>query len=280
MFVLTTPEELHSWVRDVAVNSSRGFVPTMGALHRGHEALLQNSLRSNDATVLSIFVNPTQFNVASDYENYPQSHARDIALAQHHGVDVVYMPTAQNMYPDGFASFIEPGNTALTMEGENRPGHFRGVTTVVAKLFNTVQPHRAYFGKKDFQQLAVIRQMVSELNYAIEIVGMETVREDDGLALSSRNQRLTEQQRADAPIIFQGLKRCREYATSQTCSSLEVIGEFVQHLSHSKLVSLEYAKVCDAYTLQEVDTISQDSVLCVAAWYDKVRLIDNVELRN
>jgi pantoate--beta-alanine ligase len=279
MLILTTPEEMHSWVRNIAGQSTRGFIPTMGALHRGHEALLQNSLAENDTTVLSIFVNPTQFNVPSDYENYPSTTARDLALAEHHGVDVVFMPSATRMYPEDFGSFIKPGGTALHMEGEHRPGHFQGVTTIVAKLFNMVQPHRAYFGKKDFQQLAVVRQMVSELNYPIEIVGLDTVREEDGLALSSRNQRLTSTHRKDASIIFQGLSKCQVLATSSHCSSLDLIREFTQHLSCSEFASIEYATVCDGTTLQKLETPTPNSVLCVAVWYDNVRLIDNIELR-
>ena len=278
MLVLTTPEEVHRWLKTLPATSSRGFVPTMGALHHGHEALLQNSLADNDVTVLSIFVNPTQFNASSDYENYPSQHNRDLAIADHHGVDMVYLPSADTMYSKGFASYIEPGSTSLQMEGIHRPGHFRGVTTVVAKLFNTVQPHKAYFGKKDYQQLAVIRQMVNELNFPIEIIGIDTVRESDGLAMSSRNQRLNPEQRQDAARIYSALVACKELASQGDVLASDISSRFAELLQQSTLATVEYASVCDALTLDLVSDSSTQSVLCVAVWYGDVRLIDNIEL--
>jgi pantoate--beta-alanine ligase len=278
MLVLTTPEEVHSWLRTLPATSNRGFVPTMGALHRGHEALLQSSIHDNDITVLSIFVNPTQFNVTSDYDNYPSHQSRDLALAEHHGVDMVYLPTADTMYPKEFGSFIEPGSTSLQMEGQHRPGHFRGVTTVVAKLFNTVQPHRAYFGKKDYQQLAVIRQMVKELNYPVDIIGIDTVRESDGLALSSRNQRLNIDQRDDAPRIYEALVACKTLAGKEDVHIPEILNLFAHSIETSKFATLEYASICDANTLEIVSELRPHCVMCVAVWYGDVRLIDNIEL--
>lgn len=278
MLILTRPEEVHEWVRALPDNTTRGFVPTMGALHRGHESLLQMSLRENDATALSIFVNPTQFNVVSDYNNYPINHSRDLAIAKHHGVDMVYMPVAETMYPKDFGSYVEPGTASHQMEGKNRPGHFRGVTTVVAKLFNTVQPHRAYFGKKDFQQLAVIRQMVRELNFPVDITAVDTVREDDGLAMSSRNQRLTQAQRDDAKIIYQALQRCKDLARSDVKYAAKLVEEFTAVIAQSSMAKLEYATICDAVTLTELDNLSESCVMCVAVWYGDVRLIDNIEL--
>lgn len=280
MLILTRPEEVHEWVRALPENTTRGFVPTMGALHRGHESLLQMSLRENDATALSIFVNPTQFNDVSDYNNYPITHSRDLAIAEHHGVDMVYMPSAETMYPEDFGSYVEPGTASLQMEGKNRPGHFRGVTTVVAKLFNTVQPHRSYFGKKDFQQLAVIRQMVRELNFPVDIIAAETVREDDGLALSSRNQRLTQTQRDDAKIIYQALQSCKDLAQSDVKDAEKLVEKFTAVIAQSSMAKLEYATICDAETLTESDNLSGSSVMCVAVWYGDVRLIDNIELSN
>jgi len=278
MLVLTTPEEVFSWLQTLPATSSRGFVPTMGALHRGHEALLQSSIYDNDITVLSIFVNPTQFNVASDYDNYPSHESRDLALAEHHGVDMVYLPSADTMYPKEFGSFIEPGSTSLQMEGQHRTGHFRGVTTVVAKLFNTVQPHRAYFGKKDYQQLAVIRQMVKELNFPVDIIGIDTVRESDGLALSSRNQRLNIDQRHDAPRIYESLMACKTLAGKKDVQPPEILNLFAQSIKASNFASLEYASICDAYSLEIVSDLRPHCVMCVAVWYGDVRLIDNIEL--
>jgi len=278
MLVLTTPEEVHSWLRTLPASSCRGFVPTMGALHQGHEALLQSSLYENDITVLSIFVNPAQFNVASDYDNYPSHLNRDLAIAEHHGVDMVYLPSADTMYPKGFGSFIEPGSTSLQMEGQHRPGHFRGVTTVVAKLFNIVQPHKAYFGKKDYQQLAVIRQMVRELNFAVDIIGVDTVRESDGLAMSSRNQRLDNNQRQDAPRIYEALVACKTLAGTKDVQLPEILNLFAQSIEASSFATLEYASICDAYSLELVTELRPHCVLCVAVWYGDVRLIDNIEL--
>ena len=278
MEILRTPREMHQWGRDHSRNSSRGFVPTMGALHRGHEALLQHCRKQNDQAVLSLFVNPTQFNVESDFEKYPRTIERDLSIAEHHGIDAVYLPTSESMYSQNFRSFIEPGSAADSMEGAGRPGHFRGVTTVVAKLFHAVMPHTSYFGKKDFQQLAVIRQMVHELDFDIKIIGVDTVRDDDGLALSSRNQRLSPHARRDSAIIYESLRavQTRFQNGERQCSVL--LDTFRAQFATSQLATLEYAVISDATHLQEIETISQPAVLCVAAWYDDVRLIDNIEL--
>jgi pantoate--beta-alanine ligase len=278
MLVLTTPEEVQGWLHTLPSTNSRGFVPTMGALHRGHEALLQSSMSDNDITVLSVFVNPTQFNVTSDYENYPTHQSRDLAIAEHHGVDMVYLPTADTMFPKEFGSFIEPGSTSLQMEGQHRPGHFRGVTTVVAKLFNIVQPHKAYFGKKDYQQLAVIRQMVRELNFPVDVIGIDTVRESDGLAMSSRNQLLTLEQRQDAGRIHEALIACKELASGRNVQANEVLELFTQSIRLSDFAKVEYASICDAYSLELVTDLRPHCVLCVAVWYGDVRLIDNIDL--
>lgn len=278
MDILRTPHEMHQWVRNHPRRTSRGFVPTMGALHRGHETLLQHCREENDQAVLSLFVNPTQFNVAADFEKYPRTSERDLAIAEHHGIDAVYMPSTEIMYGQNFRSFIDPGSAAEPMEGAGRPGHFRGVTTIVAKLFHAVSPDKSYFGKKDFQQLAVIRQMVAELDFDIAIVGIDTVRDNDGLALSSRNQRLSTQWRDDAPIIYQSLQTVSSLFLSGERRSSALVNAFQQHLGKSQLITLEYAVISDATTLEEIDTITDPAVLCVAAWYGDVRLIDNIEL--
>lgn len=278
MDIIRTPEEMQRWARLQRPVTQRGFVPTMGALHRGHEALIQHSKQHNDQTVLSVFVNPTQFNVSTDYEKYPRNDDRDLAIAEHHGVDVVYMPSANDMYPSNFRSYVEPGIAADPMEGAGRPGHFRGVTTIVTKLFHAVSPDVAYFGKKDFQQLAVIRQMVDELNFPITIQGLETVRDEDGLALSSRNIRLSPAARADAPIIFEALTVVRQLFDEGTRKSSRLVEAFHQAVSRSSLINVEYVTVSDHRTLEELVDIEQHAVMCVAAWYDDVRLIDNVEL--
>lgn len=278
MQILNTPAEMHAWVRGIQARPTIGFVPTMGALHAGHEALLQHSRDDNDVTVLSIFVNPTQFNVVEDFDAYPRTTERDLRIAEHHGVNVVYMPTTDAMYPAGSRVFVEPGSASDPMEGEGRPGHFRGVTTIVTKLFNAVQPHRAYFGKKDYQQLAVIRQMVSELDIDIEIVGVETIRHDDGLAMSSRNVRLTEEQRQAAPIIRRALMDAHRRVLEGQHNPRDIENGIKKILEQEPLCALEYVSVMQSRGLLEIEKITELSVACVAVWFGDVRLIDNVEL--
>ena len=278
MEIVVAPRHMHDWIRNNPARTSRGLVPTMGALHRGHEALIQQSRSDNDQTILSLFVNPTQFNVPSDFEKYPRNYERDLAIAEHHGVDVVYMPTTDNMYRSDFHSYVEPSTASVPMEGANRPGHFRGVTTVVTKLFNATLPDRAYFGKKDFQQLAVIRQLVDELDFPIQIIGVDTVRDHDGLALSSRNTRLSPQARQDASIIFKALTDVKQSFNNGERDVSALLNSFRHRIAQSTLINLEYVEISDARTLQPLTHITQEAVLCVAAWYDDVRLIDNIEL--
>jgi pantoate--beta-alanine ligase len=278
MNILSSPAEMHEWVRALSPQKTIGFVPTMGALHAGHEALLQQSRGENDVTVLSIFVNPTQFNVAADFDAYPRTNERDLRIAEHHGVDAVYMPSTESIYPDGWRVFIEPGSASDPMEGAGRPGHFRGVATIVSKLFHAVQPHRAYFGKKDYQQLAVIRQMVSELDFDIEIIGVDTIRHDDGLAMSSRNVRLTSEQRASAPVIYRALTSAR-HAVATGINDARAIEEMItQEIQTEPLCTVEYVSLVRRDNLSSISTMTEDSVVCVAVWFGDVRLIDNIEL--
>jgi pantoate--beta-alanine ligase len=278
MIILTSPSEMHEWSRDIRGSRSVGFVPTMGALHTGHEVLLQQCKHENDFTVLSIFVNPTQFNVQSDFDAYPRNDQRDLQIAEHHGVDVVYLPSADTMYPEGWRIFVEPGTAADPLEGLGRPGHFRGVATVVTKLFNTVQPDRAYFGKKDYQQLAVIRQMVSELSFNISVVGVDTVRHDDGLAMSSRNVRLTAEHRSAAPIIRQSLVAADSFIASGETSAKAVQDHVTNILNTTPDCRVEYVEVVHTTDLSPVVEITSPIVICVAAWFGDVRLIDNIEI--
>lgn len=279
MRIITTPQDMHAWSRGVrASGKTIGFVPTMGALHTGHTNLLDTSVKQCDETVLSIFVNAAQFNVAEDFDKYPRTFEKDLELAEAHSVSVVYAPESSTMYPPGFQSFVEPGSASIPMEGAGRPGHFRGVTTVVLKLLNAVQPHTAFFGKKDYQQLAVIKQMVSELDLDIAIEGIDTVRDFDGLALSSRNVRLTAEQRGQSSAIYEGLTALQNAFVSgeRSASRLETI--FLETLALQDLAKVEYVQVVDQLTLQHHDEIAQSSVACIACWFGDVRLIDNIEL--
>lgn len=280
MLVLRTPREMQEWsLTQRSKGLTVGFVPTMGALHQGHSTLMHHSTENNDVSVLSIFVNPTQFNVVEDFAKYPRTFDADIEIARQLNIDAVYAPTVDAMYPPESSVTVSPGSAANGMEGSMRPGHFEGVTTVVAKLFNTVLPHHAYFGKKDYQQLAVIRQMVSDLNFSVEIIGVETVREEDGLALSSRNVRLSGEHRIAATAISRGLfaaQTSHENGQHETNTLKEMV---TTAISQSSVDRIEYVEVCDPQSLQPVEMTERGAVICVAAWYGDVRLIDNIELQ-
>lgn len=279
MQILRTPTEMQEWSLEARhLGQSVGFVPTMGALHRGHATLMRHSVQENNVSVLSIFVNPTQFNVADDFEKYPRTFETDLEIARENQISAVYAPTVETMYPPSSSVTVQPGTASHGMEGAMRPGHFEGVTTVVAKLFNSVLPHRAYFGKKDYQQLAVIRQMVVDLNFPIEIIGVDTVREADGLALSSRNVRLTQQHRDDASAISQGLFTALRMHQGGVHDSQKLKEAVNSTVSESQLAKIEYVEICHPTTLTPIVNTQDGAVICVAAWYGDVRLIDNIEL--
>jgi pantoate--beta-alanine ligase len=213
--ILTTPSDMHAWSDRLRAAGARiGFVPTMGALHEGHLALITEARRHADTVVVSIFVNPLQFNARADFEHYPRPIDDDLTQCEAAGADAVYAPTAAAMYPDGFQTHVEPGALADQLEGAHRPGHFRGVTTVVAKLFSAVRPQVAVFGQKDAQQLAIIERMVLDLDLGIDIVAFPTVRESDGLAMSSRNRRLDPADRQAAACLSRGLEAGRRRAAA------------------------------------------------------------------
>lgn len=279
MHVVTTPAEMQRWSSEHRRDGHTiGFVPTMGALHEGHTTLLETALSANDCAVLSVFVNPLQFNVASDFDNYPRTLDSDLSIAQSRGVDCVFIPAVEDMYPPGATVKVRPGSAADGMEGENRPGHFEGVTTIVAKLFNCVLPDRAYFGKKDYQQLAVIRQMVNDLDFPIGIVGVETVREPDGLAMSSRNVRLTPAHRRDATVLSAALNNAAAAHAGGLTDARGLESLVRDTVGGCASARLEYVSVVDRVTLGPLVDTSQGAVACLAVWFGDVRLIDNVEL--
>jgi pantoate--beta-alanine ligase len=252
-----------------------GLVPTMGALHTGHASLIARAAGENDCTVVSIFVNPIQFDNSSDYDRYPRTLDTDAAFCQHHGAQIVFAPSTEEMYPHPSQTFVEVSGVSEQLCGKFRSGHFRGVATVVLKLFEIVQPHRAYFGEKDAQQLAVIERMVRDLNVPVEIVPVPTVREPDGLAMSSRNRLLTPEQRRIAPLLYQSLQNARrrieagerdpEPVKQEAQTSLAVPG-----------IRVEYLEVVDAATMQPVERIQGSVRIAIAAWLGATRLIDNV----
>ncbi len=257
-----------------------GFVPTMGALHEGHLTLIRQSKAENDLTVCSIFVNPIQFNNPDDLDKYPRTLASDVKLLTAEGCDVLFSPDAAEMYPEGEPALIdlELGMLDKLMEGRFRPGHFRGVAIVVKKLFDIVGPTRAYFGKKDFQQLAVIRHMVNTLNLPYEIVPCETVRESDGLAMSSRNMRLTIAERGIAPSIFQVLRKVRDKTGKVPVRELKEWA--VKKIQEQPAMRVEYFEIADRETLMPLESWDHriKAVALTAVYLGDVRLIDNIEL--
>ena len=276
MHIVTTPGALHDWSDAQRRSGLRvGLVPTMGALHAGHLALIDEARWRCDVVVVSIFVNPLQFDRPDDFAGYPGPIDDDVALCRERGVDAVYAPVAATMYPEGFQTYVDPGSLGDVLEGAQRPGHFRGVTTVVTKLFNAARPHVAVFGQKDFQQLAIIRRMNADLDLGIEIVGMATIRGPDGVALSSRNRRLSAAQRAAAVCVPTSLQAVADaYAAGELDATvLTSIGRTV--VDAEPLARFEHLELVDAATLRPAPIAGPDTVAVTAVWFDHVRLIDN-----
>lgn len=250
----------------------------MGALHAGHLALIGQAREHGDVVVVSIFVNPLQFNRGDDFDKYPRPIDDDLDACRAAGVDAIYAPSAAAMYPPGFQTHVEPGELADSLEGASRPGHFGGVTTVVAKLFGAMQPDVAIFGQKDFQQLAIIRRMVADLDMDIEIVGVPTVREADGLAVSSRNQRLSPEDRQGAVCIVQALRAAVQAVADGEHDAEHLVALASRRVAAEPGAELEYIRIIDPVTLDPVADTHQPAVMVAAVWFGDVRLIDNVEL--
>jgi len=278
METITTVAELRGAVARERLGGKRiGFVPTMGYLHNGHLALVEMSRAECDVTVVSIFVNPTQFGPNEDLSVYPRDFQRDEKLCRGAGVEILFAPDAQEVYPTQFQTSVEPGELANPLCGAFRPGHFRGVATVVSKLFNMVQPDVAFFGQKDFQQCAVVQRMVADLNLPIEIVTVPTVREPDGLAMSSRNRYLSEEQRRRALAISRGLFAAEAEFRSGERDAEKLSAIAKRHLE--RVDELQYLELVDSATLKPAESsLSRPAALCVAAYVGSTRLIDNVIL--
>lgn len=262
----------------LSLDGTVGFVPTMGYLHEGHLSLIRRAKEECDHVIVSIFVNPTQFGPKEDLSKYPRNIERDLSLIEPLGVDLVWMPTAETMYPKGYQTWVEVEAITRPLEGAMRPGHFRGVTTVVAKLFNAVQPHKAYFGQKDAQQAAVIRQMTRDLSYPIEIAVCPIVREPDGLALSSRNVYLDPDQRKAATALFRALSAAKEIYESGERDAEMVRGKMKEVLAAEPLAEVQYVSCADYDSLEELDEIKGKTLLSMAVFIGKTRLIDNFVL--
>lgn len=251
------------------------FVPTMGFLHAGHLSLLEAGRKRGDLLVLSIFVNPTQFGQGEDFEDYPRDLQRDSELAESAGVDIIFAPLATEMYPNNYATYVDVEGITDLLCGASRPGHFRGVTTVVNKLFNIVQPQVALFGNKDFQQLAVIRRMVLDLNMPIEIVGLPIFREPDGLAMSSRNVYLSDEQRQQALVLSQSIVAAKRLAEVGDIDCHELVDSLKKTITEQPEARIDYIKICHRSTLADQTIVDADSVLLLAVYFGKTRLIDN-----
>ena len=259
----------------------RVLVPTMGALHRGHGELIRiarEAAGQGGEVAVSIFVNPLQFAPGGDYEKYPRPESDDDEFCRKAGVDILFRPSVEEMYPADFSVAVDENSLANTLEGKSRPGHFRGVCTVVAKLFHLLSPDAAVFGEKDFQQLAIIRRMVRDLNFPVEIIGAPTVRESDGLACSSRNQYLTAVEREQAPVLQRALQAARKLMEDGERSTEKIVAAGREIIGMASLARIDYLEIVKAETLQPVMDAGADSLIVVAAFFRKTRLIDNLRL--
>jgi len=255
-----------------------GFVPTMGYLHEGHLSLVRQSVKDNDLTVLSIFVNPIQFGPGEDFERYPRDIERDKRLLEKEGVNYLFFPTNEEIYPSGFKTFVEVAELGKKLCGKSRPGHFRGVTTVVLKLFNIVQPDKAYFGQKDAQQAIIIKKMVKDLNLDVEIVVMPIVREEDGLAMSSRNVYLNEEERKNATVLYKSLKEAERMIKEGERDAEKVINRMREIVMSYPKALIDYIEIVDTEELNPVNPIKGKVLIALAVYIGKARLIDNTIL--
>ena len=272
--ILTTIADAHAQPHA----KRRVLVPTMGALHKAHGELIRVARQAagkEGEVAVSIFVNPLQFEPGSDYKRYPRPEKADEEFCRSAGVDLLFRPSAEEVYADNRSTFVEETSLSTTLEGKSRPGHFRGVCTVVAKLFNILAPDAAVFGEKDFQQLTIIRRMVRDLNFNIDIIAVPTVRDEDGLACSSRNQYLNSDEREQAPVLHKAL---RAAANSGKKSASEIVAIARKVINEASLARIDYVEFVDAQTLQPVEMAGPNSVLLLAVFFGKTRLIDNIRL--
>ena len=276
MFVFETIKELQNKLRTLRNCGTIGFVPTMGALHQGHFSLVKRAITENNTVVVSIFVNPTQFNNPRDLEKYPRNLEADLRLLEAVGNQIVFAPNAKEVYPEPDMRKFNFGKLETVMEGKHRPGHFNGVAQVVSKLFNIVQPDKAYFGLKDFQQLAIIKSMVQQLKIPVKIIPCAIVREEDGLAMSSRNELLTFEQRQNASVLFATLSSANEQKKDKTVE--ELTKWVINTINKNPFLNVEYFEIVDSEQLQSINNWNdtKTKIGCVAAFCGNVRLIDNI----
>jgi pantoate--beta-alanine ligase len=276
MELFETAGEMQKYSESLRLQGKKiAFVPTMGYLHEGHLSLMREGRSRGDCLAISIYVNPTQFGPGEDLDKYPRDFEGDEKLAEEVGCDVIFYPTNQEMYPENYHTYVNVEKITENLCGLSRPEHFRGVATVCAKLFNIVKPHAAIFGKKDFQQLAVIKRMVKDLNMDLEIIGMPTVREPDGLAMSSRNSYLKGDERESALSLSRSLKRAEEMYENGERNADRIIKEVRRCIDDHSHTRIDYVKICDTETMEDSEYLDSESVLALAVWVGSPRLIDN-----
>ncbi len=281
MLVVEQIREMQQWSGVQRLQGKRlVLVPTMGFLHQGHLGLIREGRKRGDLLVVTIFVNPTQFGPHEDLAGYPNDFERDRSLLEKEGVDALFHPAAGKIYPAGFQTFVEVGRLGRYLCGPHRPGHLRGVATVVVKLFNIVSPHVAVFGLKDYQQFLIVRRLVEDLNLDVEIVGVPIVREEDGLAVSSRNTYLTREGRKAALCLQRGLRRAEGLVQEGERDGAKITQQVIAEISCEPLARVEYVQLCDPESLEAVETINGKTLLALAVWIDKSRLIDNTVLKT
>ena len=257
-----------------------GLVPTMGYLHKGHLALIRQAVKENSSVIVSIFVNPTQFGPHEDFTGYPRNTCDDLDLLKNESVDVVFIPNVEEMYPKGYDTWVQVGQREGILEGKHRPTHFKGVLTVVSKLFNIVRPSRAYFGQKDYQQLTLINQMAVDLNMAVEIVMVPTIREPDGLAVSSRNILMSKKERDASSIVYRALSTGLMLWKNGEHRTNLLIPEILNVLSQEPLVtSIDYLNIVDSTTLEDLAVVTRNAIVLVALWVGNIRIIDNISFK-
>lgn len=279
MKIINTPQKMQETAQRWRKKGlTLGLIPTMGSLHEGHLSLVEAAVRECDIVVMSIFVNPAQFGPSEDYQTYPRNLAKDSRKAYKGGVDCIFAPSAADMYPENYATYTCVEGLSEKLCGKSRPGHFRGVATVVLKLFNIVMPHKAYFGQKDAQQFAVLKKMVDELNFPVILHSLPIIREDDGLAKSSRNQYLNEDQREQAIVISKALDHGKTLFMEGVTSAEKIIAEMRGMIEKAPSAKIDYLEIVDEYTLESLVKVQEHALICAAVFIGKTRLIDNLLL--
>lgn len=279
MRVIRNISQMRQFSENIRTQGKRiAFVPTMGFLHKGHLSLIDYGRKNAHVLIISVFVNPTQFGEGEDLQQYPRDLGRDCKLARKAGVDVVFVPEVSEMYPKDFQTYVTVESLSQLLCGAFRPGYFRGVTTVVAKLFNIIRPHIAIFGKKDFQQWVIIRKMVEDLKFDIEVIGLPTLREHDGLAMSSRNGYLTKKERASALSLYQSLNMAEAMVASGEKDASQIVCKIKDFILSKPYTKIEYVKICSPDTLKDIETLEDKALLAMAVKVGRARLVDNALL--